>query len=145
MKHTIRRNSLHDEILTHGCYDCRNSLARRDTAPHSTRMGEPSNDNDTMLLGGQPAALAVALQGFERLEVAAASARAVADGLLRRDVGALRRSLRPERALAVGVDGAPARYRRRPPQAIRTEIGDRLDVVGASPARGRRAPKMGLH
>ena len=64
-------------------------VAQRDTDPHSTRMGEPSNDNDTMLLGGQPAALAVALQGFERLEVAAASARAVADGLLRRDVGAL--------------------------------------------------------
>ena len=61
-------------------------------------MGEPSNDNDTMLLGGQPAALAVALQGFGRLEVAAASARAVADGLLRRDVGALVDALRAERA-----------------------------------------------
>ena len=61
-------------------------------------MGEPSNDNDTMLLGGQPAALAVALQGFGRLEVAAASDRAVADGLMRRDVSALVDALRAERA-----------------------------------------------
>ena len=43
-------------------------------------MGEPSNDNDTMLLGGQPTALAVALQGFVRLEVAAAAGRAGAGG-----------------------------------------------------------------
>ena len=49
-------------------------IARRDADPHRTRMGEPSNDNDTMLLRGQPAALAVALQGFARLGVAAASA-----------------------------------------------------------------------
>ena len=91
-------------------------IARRDTDPHSTRMGEPSNDNDTMLLGGQPAALAVALQGFERLEVAAASARAVADGLLRRDVGALVDALRAERArsaqLADDFAAARSRWRR---------------------------------
>ncbi len=79
-------------------------------------MGEPSNDNDTMLLGGQPATLAVALQGFERLEVAAASARAVADGLLRRDVGALVDALRAERArsaqLADDFAAARSRWRR---------------------------------
>ena len=79
-------------------------------------MGEPSNDNDTMLLGGQPAALAVALQGFGRLEVAAASARAVADGLLRRDVGALVDALRAERArsaqLADDFAAARSRWRR---------------------------------
>ena len=91
-------------------------IARRDADPHSTRMGEPSNDNDTMLLGGQPAALAVALQGFGRLEVAAASARAVADGLLRRDVGALVDALRAERArsaqLADDFAAARSRWRR---------------------------------
>ena len=79
-------------------------------------MVEPSNDNDTMLLGGQPTALAVALQGFDRLEVAAASARAVADGLLRRDVGALVDALRAERArsaqLADDFAAARSRWRR---------------------------------
>ena len=135
MKHTIRRNSLHDEILTHGCYDCRNSLARRDTAPHSTRMGEPSNDNDTMLLGGQPAALAVALQGFGRLEVAAASARAVADGLLRRDVGALVDALRAERARSAQLadDFAAARSRWRREAKRRARVVEAA-VDGRAPA-----------
>ena len=83
-----------------------------------------------MLLGGQPAALAVALQGFGQLEVAAASARAVADGLLRRDVGALVDALRAERArsaqLADDFAAARSRWRR---EAKRRALEAAVDEV----------------
>ena len=86
--------------------------------------------------------MAFAKTGF-RTEIGVGGASAAGR---RRVVGALRRWLHTERRLAVGVEGVSARCRRRPPEATRTDIGVRVGVLDASSsARGRRAPKMGLH
>ena len=93
-----------------------------------------------MLLGGQPAALAVALQGFGRLEVAAASARAVAARRLRRDVGALVDALRAERARSAQLadDFAAARSRWRREAKRRARV---VEELVAETTRSRSASR----
>ena len=90
--------------------------------------------------GASPTQLTTVMHGIrqDRISVSAADRRRI--------VGELRRWVRPERALAVGVEGVSARCRRRPPEATRTDIGVRIDVVGASSARRRRSirPERGL-
>ena len=68
--------------------------------------------------GASPTQLTTVMHGIrqDRISVSAADRRRI--------VGELRRWVRPERHLAVGVGGVSARCRRRPPEAI--------DVLGAS-------------